>query len=141
MSKICKVDFKRLKYKDVTLTSCTIPGEINLIEDEETDYILRSGDIICIIVGGTMFQIRKSKFAFWPKTRLSKLIRAKTKEEMVTLCDKVIFCDKTNVPTKFVFFRSGTNFNSILNKFKHHKTFHKTFCYFLNRYYQFCKNK
>ena len=65
-----------------------------------------------------MFQIGKSKFAFWPKTRLSKLIRAKTKEEMVTLCDKVIFCDKTNVPTKFVFFRSGTNFNSILNKFK-----------------------
>ena len=87
MAKICKVDFKRHKYKDVTLTSCTIPEEINLIEDEETDYILRSGDIICIIVGGTMFQIRKSKFAFWPKTRVSKLIRAKTKEEMVTLCD------------------------------------------------------
>ena len=75
MAKICKVDFKRHKYKDVTLTSCTIAEEINLIEDEETDYILRSDDIICIIVGGTMFQIRKSKFAFWPITRLSKLTR------------------------------------------------------------------
>ena len=92
--------------------------EINLIEDEETDYILRSGDIICIIVGGTMFQIRKSKFAFWPKTRLSKLMRAKTKQEMLTLCDKVIFHDKSKEPTKFVFLRNATNINSILDKCK-----------------------
>ena len=96
MAKICKVDFKRHKYKDVISTSYTIAEEINLIEDEETDYILISEDIICILVGGTMFQIMKSKFAFWPKTRLSKLMRAKTKQEMLTLCDKVIFHDKSS---------------------------------------------
>ena len=118
MAKICKVDYKRRNYKDVISTSCIIPEKINLFEDQQTDVILESDDIICIIVGGTKFQIMKSKFGFWPQTRLSKLMRAKTKQEMLTLCDKVIFHDQTNEPTKFVFLRNATNINSILDKCK-----------------------
>ena len=118
MAKICKVDYKRRNYKDVISTSCIIPEKINLFEDQQTDVILESDDIICIIVGGTKFQIMKSKFSFWPQTRLSKLMRAKTKQEMLTLCDKVIFHDKSKEPTKFVFLRNATNINSILDKCK-----------------------
>ena len=118
MAKICKVDYKRRKNKDVISTSCIILEKMHLFEDEQTDVILESDDIICIIVGGTKFQIMKSKFGFWPQTRLSKLMRAKTKQEMLTLCDEVIFHDQTNQPTKFIFLRNATNINSILDKCK-----------------------
>ena len=118
MAKICKVDYKRRKNKDVISTSCIILEKMHLFEDEQTDVILESDDIICIIVGGTTFQVMKSKFAFWPQTRLSKLMRAKTKQEMLTLCDEVIFHDQTNQPTKFIFLRNATNINSILDKCK-----------------------
>ena len=58
-----------------------------LFEDKETPSILTCDDIICFIIGGTQFQILKSKFAYWPTTRLSRLIRAKTKQEILSLVE------------------------------------------------------
>ena len=62
----------------------------DMMEDEETSILLASDNLVSFIVGGTKFQTAKSNFAFWPKTRLSRLIRAKTEEEKLRLCDKYI---------------------------------------------------
>ena len=61
-----------------------------LIEDEETSHILACDDLICFVIGGTEFQILKSKFAYYPRTRLSRLIRAKTKKEILMLCNNFV---------------------------------------------------
>ena len=87
----------------------------DMFEDKETSRLLNSDDLVCFIMGGTQFQILKSKFAYWPKTRLSMLIRAKTKDEILKLCDNVIFCDNSGQPKTYIFLRSGINFNSILD--------------------------
>ena len=99
------------------MLSCPLSWNEKLVEDDKTADILECDDIICLIIGGTQFQIMKSKFAYWPQTRLSKLIRAENEDEMLLYCDKVIFsCQSPQMPEKFVFLRSGTNFNSIFDK-------------------------
>ena len=102
----------RLKIKNRTLSSLVSQ---DVFEDKETSHLLNCDDLVCFIIGGTQFQILKSKFAYWPKTRLSMLIRAKTKDEILKLCDDVIFCDNTGQPKKYIFLRSGINFNAILD--------------------------
>ena len=87
----------------------------DVFEDKETPHLLNCDDLVCFIIGGTQFQILKSKFAYWPKTRLSMLIRAKTKDEILKLCDNVIFCENSGQAKKYIFLRSGINFNSILD--------------------------
>ena len=87
----------------------------DVFEDKETSHLLKCDDLVCFIMGGTQFQILKSKFAYWPKTRLSMLIRAKNKINMLKLCDNVIFCENSGKPIKYIFLRSGKNFNSILD--------------------------
>ena len=91
----------------------------DIIEDDETPGLSSSDDLICFIIGGTQFQTLKSNFAYWPKTRLSQLIRAKTKNEMLKFCDKIIFCETSMQPKKYIFLRNGRNFNSVLDKYKH----------------------
>ena len=89
----------------------------DMIEDEDTCHLSKCDDIICFIVGGTRFQIMKSKFAYWPETRLSKLIRAKTENEILKLCDKYFVSNERKTTMKtYIFFRNGSNFNSILDK-------------------------
>ena len=100
------------KIKNRTLSSLVSQ---DVFEDKETSHLLNCDDLVCFIIGGTQFQILKSKFAYWPKTRLSMLIRAKTKNEILKLCDNVIFCDNSGKPQKYIFLRSGINFNSILD--------------------------
>ena len=85
-----------------------------IVEDEQTPGLLGCNDIICIVISGTLFQIFKSNFAYWPKTRLSRLVRAKTKKDTLKLCNNLIVCEKTG-QTKYIFFRNGNNFNSILD--------------------------
>ena len=87
-----------------------------LTEDKETPRILACDDLICFDVGGTQFQILKSKFAYWPKTRLSRLIRAKTRKEILNLCNKYVVCEESGQKKKYIFLRNGNNFNSILDK-------------------------
>ena len=85
-------------------------------EDKETPRILACDALICFVVGGTQFQILKSKFAYWPKTRLSRLIRAKTKKEILSLCNDFVVCEKSGqMMKKYIFYRNGNNFNSILD--------------------------
>ena len=100
------------KIKNRTLHSLVSQ---DMFEDEETSHLLKCNDLVCFIIGGTQFQILKSKFAYWPKTRLSMLIRANTKNEILKLCDNVIFCDNSGQPKKYIFLRSGINFDTILD--------------------------
>ena len=86
-----------------------------LIEDKETPHILACDDLIFFIIGGTQFQILKSKFAYWPKTRLSRLIRAKTKKEILMLCNNYVICENSGHTEKYIFYRNGSNFNEILD--------------------------
>ena len=88
-----------------------------MIADRQTSMLLECNDLICFIVGGTQFQILKSKFAYWPQTRLSKLIRTRTKKEILGLCDKYVSHNETKtMMDTYTFFRNGNNFNSILDK-------------------------
>ena len=100
------------KIKNRTLHSVVSK---DIFEDEETSHLLKCDDLVCFIIGGTQFQILKSKFAYWPKTRLSMLIRANTKNEILKLCDNVIFCDNSGQPKEYIFLRSGINFDTILD--------------------------
>ena len=88
----------------------------DMMEDEETSVLLASDNLISFIVGGTKFQTAKSNFAFWPKTRLSRLIRAKTEKEKLRMCDKYIVCEETKIMETYVFFRSGKSFDAVLDK-------------------------
>ena len=88
----------------------------DMMEDEETSILLASNNLVSFIVGGTKFQTVISNFAFWPKTRLSRLIRAKTEKEKLRLCDKYIVCEETKVIETYVFFRSGISFDAVLDK-------------------------
>ena len=101
-----------LKIRGINLSSLV---NQDVFEDKETCHLLNCDDLVCFIIGGTKFQILKSKFAYWPKTRLSMLIRAKNKINMLKLCDNVIFCEISGKPIKYIFLRSGKNFNSILD--------------------------
>ena len=88
-----------------------------MIEDKETSMLLQCDDLICFIVGGTRFEIIKSRFAYWPQTRLSKLIRTKKENEILNLCDKYIARKETKtMMDTYMFFRNGKHFNSILDK-------------------------
>ena len=86
-----------------------------LIEDNETHRILACDDLICFVIGGAEFQILKSKFAYWPNTRLSRLIRAKTKEKILMLCNNFVVCENSGQTKKYIFYRNGNNFNTILD--------------------------
>ena len=103
-------------YKKTSLRFSLFHQE--LIEDQETPCILDCDEIVSFLIEGTQFQIIKSKFAYWPRTRLSRLIRAKTKSEMLNLCDSVTFCEKSGKPKDYIFLRNAKSFNSILDMFK-----------------------
>ena len=86
-----------------------------LIQDELTDQISKSEEIIAIYVGGTRYEVLKKNFAYWPTTRLSKMIRAKTNQDILK------YCDGTSNATfqryqEFYFRKNWGNFNSILGK-------------------------
>ena len=78
------------KYSTSEVVLSNTECNTDIVEDKHTSDILNCDDIICFVVGGTRFQIMKSKFAYWPQTRLSKLIRAKSEIERRKLCDKVV---------------------------------------------------
>ena len=100
----------------------------DIIEDDETPGLSFSDDLICFINGGTQFQTLKANFAYWPKTRLSQLIRAKTKNEMLKFCDNIIFCEISRQPKKYIFLRNGRNFNSVLDTYKFYIYIYTTKC-------------
>lgn len=94
------------------------------IQDNLTDEIQRCEDIIVLNVGGTRYEILKSNFAFWPTTRLSQLVRAKTDVEILKLCDGFLPAANTYKPREYFFLRNWSNFNAILDM-----------CYMMKRLY------
>ena len=85
------------------------------VEDDKTDSIKDSDDMITFVVGGTTFQSLRSNFAYWPTTRLSRLVRAKGRKQVLRFCNKISVCSKSG-QLKYMFYRSGNNFNAILDK-------------------------
>ena len=86
-----------------------------LIQDELTDQISKSEEIIAIYVGGTRYEVLKKNFAYWPTTRLSKMIRAKTNQDILKYCDGTSNATSQRYQ-EFYFRKNWSNFNSILGK-------------------------
>lgn len=65
-------------------------------------------------VGGRKFKVLESNFNVYPNTRLGKLARARTEEEILSLCDGYL---EGQTPEYF-FDRNWTSFNSILDIYR-----------------------
>ena len=88
-----------------------------VLEDEETERIRKSKDIIVFNVGGTEFHILRKNFATLPTTRLSRLIRATKKREILKLCDGYINLGPPHRP-EYIFHRNPSFFNSVLDLYR-----------------------
>ncbi len=61
-------------------------------------------------VGGRRHKVLESNFNIFPNTRLGKLVRARTEEDVLALCDGFLDGDTP----EFFFDRNWHSFNSIL---------------------------
>ena len=129
---------------DIDADFLAADGHDFLLHDNFSDIIKQSRDIIVLNVGGTRFHVMKSNFAAWPSTRLSRLVRAGTEEEILSLCDG--FTPNVDSPqgrVEYFFNRNWTTFNSILDIYRRGKlhgmtascamTFHDDLDYWGNR--------
>ncbi|TRY71529.1 hypothetical protein TCAL_11941 [Tigriopus californicus] len=92
------------------LTECIDP----IYKDNQSDEIAQSEDLLIINVGGMPFKVLKSNFSTLPRTRLSRLVRAVSSQEILALCDGY-----TPGPLpEFYFNRNWTSFNSILDFYR-----------------------
>lgn len=111
----------------MSLTTDEIPTSIEDVyigerQDEFSEEIRKSREILIFNVGGTQFHVLKSNFASWPKTRLSRLVRARDEDEILQLCDGFVFHDHCKVAQKeFYFNRNWSTFNSILDIYRNGK--------------------
>ena len=101
------------------------------IRDSFSEVLKKNDDIIVFNVGGTKFEVLKSNFAYWPTTRLSRLVRANTEEEILSLCEGFVTSSsshgKANKKDEYYFHRNWSNFNSILDLYRNtklHATIH-----------------
>ena len=100
----------------------TAEGHDVMLHDSFSDEIKQSKDIVILNVGGTRFHVLKSNFAVWPATRLSRLIRARTENEILNLCDGFIpSVENPNGRCEYFFNRNWTTFNSILDIYRRGK--------------------
>ena len=67
-------------------------------------------------LNGEKFQILKSNFYKWHHTRLSRLIRASSKKEMLGLCDD--FSLNAEGVKTYTFYRNPDHFNTILDLYR-----------------------
>ena len=95
-----------------------VENELEVVKDSHTTEILEChDDILNFIVGGTKYQVLKSNFAYWPRTRLSRIVRAADcKKDILKLCDNFRICPKTGQP-QYIFNRRWNNFNSLLDMY------------------------
>ena len=107
-----------------------VPEEVHCqnvpIQDSFSEELKKTDDIIVFNVGGTKFEVLKSNFAYWPTTRLSRLVRAKTEEEILNLCEGFVTssCPGKLYPQRkeeYYFHRNWNNFNSILDLYRNTK--------------------
>ena len=99
------------------------------VRDRFSDGLSNNDDIIVFNVGGTKFEVLKSNFAYWPTTRLSRLVRAKSEEEILSLCEGFMISSNRGKMKKkeYYFHRNWNNFNSILDLYRNmklHATIH-----------------
>ena len=88
-------------------------------EDEYSALIKKSKEIIVLDVGGKKFDVFKSIFAIWPTTRLSSLIRARTVQQILSLCDGFYPRSRSSDgKTEYFFNRNWTSFNSVLDIYR-----------------------
>ena len=105
-------------------------GEWNiLIQDELSEEISKSDEIVAIIVGGTRYEVLKKNFADWPSSRLSKMIRARNKQDILKYCDATSEATSQKYQ-EFYFWNDWSNFNSILGKYHGIELFFKPFKFF-----------
>ena len=88
-----------------------------LLEDDMTNDIKKSRDILVFQVGGTEFHVMRRNFAKYPTTRLSRLIRARTTKEILKLCDGYINRGPPHRP-EFIFHRNPNFFNAVLDVYR-----------------------
>ena len=95
-----------------------LDNELEVVTDSRTSEILEChDDILNFIVGGTKYQVLKSNFAYWPRTRLSRIVRAADcKKDILKLCDNFRICPKSGQP-QYIFNRRWNNFNSLLDMY------------------------
>ena len=86
-------------------------------EDEFSNQIKHSEDEMLLNVGGTIFRVFKSNFAYLPSTRLAKLARAKSRKECFMLCDGFTQLSN-NKNNEYFFHRSPQIFNSVLDIYR-----------------------
>ena len=92
------------------------------LQDSYSELLQKAEDIIIFNVGGTKYEVLKSNFANWPTTRLSRLVRANTEEEILSLCEgfRTSFSSHRNITQdEYYFHRNWNNFNSILDLYRH----------------------
>ena len=80
----------------------------------EDDFALFAQQILLLNVGGMNFRVMRSNFSILPRTRLSRLARAYTKEQILSLCDGYT----EGEVKEFYFNRNWTTFNSILDFYR-----------------------
>ena len=88
-----------------------------VLEDDVTEIIKKSRDIIVFNVGGTEFHILRKNFATLPTTRLSRLIRATKKKDILKLCDGYINLGPPHRP-EYIFHRNPSFFNAVLDLYR-----------------------
>ena len=88
-----------------------------VLEDDETEIIRKSRDIIVFNVGGTEFHILRKNFATLPTTRLSRLIRATKKKDILKLCDGYVNLGPPHRP-EYIFHRNPNFFNAVLDLYR-----------------------
>ena len=98
-------------------------GDWNIqIQDAFTERISKSDEVVVLNVGDTRYEVIKKNFAYWPTTRLSKLVRATTRQDILRYCDGFNE-DTARKCEEFYFKNNWSNFNSILDKSLHFETF------------------
>ena len=98
-------------------------GDWNIqIQDAHTEHISNSDDIIALNVGGTRYEVLKKNFAYWPTTRLSQMVRATTKEDILKYCDGFSEFPSQEKPSEYYFRHNWSHFNSILDKLQYLET-------------------
>lgn len=79
--------------------------------DKDKDITPRS---MVLDVGGRRHKVLDSNFSIFPNTRLGKLVRARTEEDILNLCDGY----KSGSVPEFFFDRNWHSFNSILDIYR-----------------------
>ena len=102
-----------LKYKTISKTLEKAP--IKKTDDENLSEIKRNHwRTVVINVGGVKYRSKISNFSKYPASRLGKIFRARTTNEILEYCDGY----KPGNPPMIFFDRNDQNFNSIIDCYR-----------------------